>query len=333
MKKTFTFIIASDSRGATKKVVVSGAWLKTIMAISAVCLIIGAAAFIDYVGLLLQSIENKRLKAENLHLKNQFSIVESKLSELEKGLERINVYATKLRLITGPSDEENLLRLAMGPIPNAGQSINELNEGMEERMPASHLGVQDSAFFMQAPLDGKAGEVFRQESNTYANVSVRIDKLSKEASLREQNMLQLWENLGNRQSFLKATPAIRPTNGWFTSRFGYRKSPFTGKLVLHKGMDIAAPHGTPIYASADGVVTYAGFESGYGKLISIDHGYGLLTRYGHTSLIIAKVGQKVKRGDVIGRVGDTGRATGPHLHYEVRVNGLPVDPANYILHE
>lgn len=333
MRKTFTFIVASDHKGSTKKYVVSSAWLKLSISLVFLFSVLGATAFVDYVGLLFQSVENKRLKAENLHLKNQFSIVKNKLDELETGLERINVYATKLRLITGPSDEENVMRLAMGPIPNSGQAINELNESIEERNPASLLGVKDSVFFQRAPLETENGEVFEKGSNTYASVSVRIDKLSKEATLREQNIIELWEKLGNRQSLLKATPAIRPTRGWFTSRFGYRKSPFTGRLMMHKGIDIAAPYGTPIYAAADGIVTYASFESGYGKLLAIDHGYGVKTRYGHASKLIAKVGQKVKRGDIIGRIGDTGRATAPHVHYEVRINGVPVDPANYILNE
>ena len=197
MKKTFTFILASDAKGSTRKLVVPASWVKSLLIFGAIVAVIGAAAFVDYVGLLFQSMENKRLKAENIHLRNQFAIVDSKLSELEKGLERINVYATKLRLITGPNDEDNLMRLAMGPIPNAGQAANEFNENMEERAPASVLGVKDSEFFQEAPLDPKSGELYSDTTN-YAQVSIRIDKLGKESSLREQTMLNLWETLGNR---------------------------------------------------------------------------------------------------------------------------------------
>tara|TARA_B100001248_G_scaffold262438_1_gene258449 strand:- start:6319 stop:7323 length:1005 start_codon:yes stop_codon:yes gene_type:complete len=333
MKKNYTVIIASDHKAKTKKMVISAAWMKLAATLVFIFAVLGATAFVDYVGLLFQSVENKRLKAENLHLKNQFSVVKTKLDELEKGLERISVYATKLRLITGPADEENIMRLAMGPIPNAGQAVYEMNEHMDERKPASLLGVKDSVFFQKAPLATDGDEVFAKDTENYAKVSVKIDKLTKQATLREQNIIKLWEKLGNRKSLLRATPAIRPTRGWFTSRFGYRKSPFTGRLMMHKGIDIAAPYGSPIYAAADGIVSYAAFESGYGKLISVDHGYGVTTRYGHASAIDVKVGQKVKRGDIIGRIGDTGRATAPHVHYEVRKNGVPVDPANFILSE
>ena len=100
---------------------------------------------------------------------------------------------------------------------------------------------------------------------------------------------------------------------------------------MHNGLDIAAAPGSPIVAPADGVVSFAGYDPGYGKLVSIDHGYGVVTRFGHTSQIFVEVGQRIRRRDVIAAVGNTGRSTGPHLHYEVRVNSVPVDPYNYVL--
>lgn len=102
---------------------------------------------------------------------------------------------------------------------------------------------------------------------------------------------------------------------------------------MHAGLDIAAAPGSPVYAPADGVVSYAGYDQGYGKLVSIDHGYGVSTRFGHASQIYVQVGQKVSKWDVVAAVGNTGRSTGPHLHYEVRINGTPVDPINFILDE
>lgn len=331
MKKNYTFIVTSDHKGTTLRYMISGAWVKSLFVVGIVLAVIGAATMVDYIGLLFQSVENKRLKAENVQLKNQFAIVESKLASLEKNMERINSYTAKLSLITGPTDGDNTLRLAMGPIAQSNFETMQLN--MEERKPASVVASEDKAFFDSAPLDVNSGEIFAARGKNYATISIRMDKLSKESKLKEQNILNLWESLSNRQSLLKATPSLKPTNGWYTSRFGYRKSPFTGRLVMHNGLDIAAGLGTPIYASGDGVVSYSGYDSGYGKLISVDHGYGMVTRYGHISKLYAKKGQKVKRGDIIGAVGNTGRSTGPHLHYEVRVNGVPVDPSNYVLHE
>ena len=115
-----------------------------------------------------------------------------------------------------------------------------------------------------------------------------------------------------------------------TSHVGYRIDPFTRTPEMHYGRDFAAAPGTPIVATADGVVSYVGYEGGYGKIVAIDHGYGVRTRYAHNSQIYVQLGQKVSRHDVIAAVGSTGRSSGPHLHYEVRVNDIPVDPINYI---
>ncbi|MEA3545134.1 MAG: M23 family metallopeptidase, partial [Thermodesulfobacteriota bacterium] len=117
-----------------------------------------------------------------------------------------------------------------------------------------------------------------------------------------------------------------PTKGWLTSYFGMRKSPFTGKRVMHEGLDIAANVGTPVVATADGVVTRVKYAPDYGKTVILDHGYGYQTIFAHNSKILVKAGQRIKRGDMVARVGNTGRSTGSHLHYELRLNGVPIDP-------
>ncbi|MEK7828495.1 MAG: M23 family metallopeptidase, partial [Deltaproteobacteria bacterium] len=113
--------------------------------------------------------------------------------------------------------------------------------------------------------------------------------------------------------------------------FGYRISPFTGLRQMHEGLDIANAVGTPVFAPADGIVSKVDRENGLGKTISINHGYGIVTRYGHFSDIYVHVGKRVKRGEKVAAVGNTGRSTGPHLHYEVLVNGINVNPEKYIL--
>jgi murein DD-endopeptidase MepM/ murein hydrolase activator NlpD len=162
-------------------------------------------------------------------------------------------------------------------------------------------------------------------------LAIRIDRAIRDSELKEQSVLSLWSALSDRQSLLAATPNVRPTRGWITSRFGYRISPFTGRPSFHAGIDIAASPGTPIVAPADGIVSFVGFDQGYGKILTIDHGYGVTTRYGHASQIFVRMGQRVSRFDVVASVGSTGRSTGPHLHYEVRVNGVPRNPMLYIL--
>lgn len=128
-----------------------------------------------------------------------------------------------------------------------------------------------------------------------------------------------------------AMPTIWPTSGEVTSRFGWRSSPWGDGREMHSGIDIANSFGTPIYATADGEVVQSGWAGGYGNIVQIHHGNGIETIYGHNSRVIAAVGQTVKKGQVIAYLGSTGRSTGPHLHYEIRVNGTAVDPISYLV--
>lgn len=162
-----------------------------------------------------------------------------------------------------------------------------------------------------------------------------------QAAAQFQAIFQSWKKLdavsivGNGAISI---PSIQPINRFtFTSAYGVRSDPFAGSAAMHAGIDLASPTGTPIYATADGVVDRAEWFGGYGNMVEIDHGKGIATRYGHMSRIAAKSGQRVKRGELIGYVGSTGRSTGSHLHYEVRIDGRAVNPvpflqsANYIM--
>jgi murein DD-endopeptidase MepM/ murein hydrolase activator NlpD len=137
--------------------------------------------------------------------------------------------------------------------------------------------------------------------------------------------------LEEKRNLLASTPSILPTVGIISSGFGYRISPFTGKREMHKALDIATSKGSPIVATADGIITFAGSKGLLGNTVLIDHGHGISTRYAHCYKILKKRGDIVKRGDIIARVGNTGRSTGPHLHYEVRINNIQVNPEKYIL--
>lgn len=333
--KKITLFLVSNQDGQTRKLVISSVWLKAGAFIGAIAILVLAAGMVDYFGLLMQSLENKRLRAENAQLIKQFQVVEGKVSSLENSLERVKTFTTKLKLITNVEAEDRVTKLSMGTKPAPGQQIEEF-EPMEQRPPGESLAQQDEVFEKPVALNERKGEVAEQpaaESKDYASLVVRIDKAVHETQLKEQSVIDLWESLSERQSLINATPNIKPARGWLTSRFGYRMSPFTGKQTMHAGLDIAAAPGSPIYAPADGVVSFAGYDEGYGKLVSVDHGYGVTTRFGHTSQIYVQVGQKVSKWDVIAAVGNTGRSTGPHLHYEVRINGTPVDPINFILDE
>ena len=158
-----------------------------------------------------------------------------------------------------------------------------------------------------------------------------VDNLDSEISIQVNEKVELCRFLESQKSMLTCTPSIWPTKGWVSSRFGYRISPFTNKKEFHKGLDICTRMKTPIIAPADGIVSSMGRDYGYGKVLSINHSYGLKTRYAHLAKILVKKGQNIKRGQKIALVGNTGRTTGTHLHYEVHLNGVPVNPINYIL--
>ena len=158
-----------------------------------------------------------------------------------------------------------------------------------------------------------------------------MDQLSEASVVQNQAFEQVYSYLQDQKSLLASTPAIRPTTGWISSGFGYRKSPFTGLKEFHRGLDIATREGTPIIAPADGIIVFTGKKGGLGRVVVIDHGRGIITRYAHLQKSLLKRGSHVKRGDKIALVGNTGRSTAPHLHYEVHLNGIPVNPAKYIL--
>jgi len=156
------------------------------------------------------------------------------------------------------------------------------------------------------------------------SVEVRVDGL-------RQGIEALQQKLAERTLRIAATPAIAPVKGLISSGFGYRRDPFTKKRAFHNGLDIIAPRGREVRATGEGIVTRAMRTGALGNAVYVSHGYGITTRYGHLSRIAVKPGQTVARGDVIGYVGNSGRSTGNHLHYEVRVDGKPVDPRAYIL--
>ncbi|QNN65207.1 M23 family metallopeptidase [Sphingomonas rhizophila] len=141
-----------------------------------------------------------------------------------------------------------------------------------------------------------------------------------------------WKKLDNLADGAIAVPSEKPVrSAEFTSGYGVRSDPFKGRAAMHAGIDLAGPLGTPIYATADGVVSTAGYNSGgYGNLIKVDHGKGIETRYGHLSSMAVQAGQRVTRGQLIGRMGSTGRSTGSHLHYEVRIDGRAVNPIPFM---
>jgi len=158
-----------------------------------------------------------------------------------------------------------------------------------------------------------------------------VDKMSFRSHRLERDLSVLEQKFVAQSQLLSCTPSIAPVRGILTDGFGGRSDPFTGEPGTHNAVDISSAVGQPVRAPADGLVVKSEWANGYGNVIYLSHGYGFSTRYGHLSSFKVKPGDHVKRGDVIGYVGSTGRFTGPHLHYEVRLNNNPVNPLEYIL--
>lgn len=211
-------------------------------------------------------------------------------------------------------------------------------EGREAVELASRGGDRDvsrkttlAAQVPEAALARGGGDYNGEESPAQlAAVAESLNTIEMQLDTYRENLEEMLTSLEERQAYLEAKPSIWPARGRITSRYGYRRSPFSGRREFHQGIDIAGPRGTPVVATGSGVVTYAGWRSGYGRVVIIDHGYGFKTLYGHNDSIKVKVGQRVSKGQVIAYMGSTGRSTGPHVHYEVHVNGSPTNPANYM---
>lgn len=158
-----------------------------------------------------------------------------------------------------------------------------------------------------------------------------VDQMADTLERRERQLDILEDLLADKQIEDQTWLSGRPlTRGWMSSRFGRRSDPFTGRVAWHKGVDFAGKEGTPIVATGSGVVTFSGVKSGYGKMVEVNHGNGITTRYGHALELLVEPGEIVRTGDVIAKVGNSGRSTGPHVHYEVLKNGAQVNPQPYI---
>jgi murein DD-endopeptidase MepM/ murein hydrolase activator NlpD len=199
--------------------------------------------------------------------------------------------------------------------------LNELNNRVQAVEDTSRRLAEKSGVVQNEPVfPGTGGPALPLDASGLATLEEKMSRLetemrAHEALLRERGY----------------TPSIWPIVGKLESGFGGRRNPFGGSgYEFHSGQDIDAPHGTPVVAGASGMVTFAGWQNGYGQLVVIDHGGGLSTRYGHLSHIDVDLGKVVTRGEFLGKVGSTGRSTGPHLHYEVRINDEPVNPLQYL---
>lgn len=189
-------------------------------------------------------------------------------------------------------------------------------------------GLRSDAFD-QARQDGGSDEV--GTGGAYDRLPGTPERLLLQGQWVEQQIGLIQRHLASKDQMLASTPTIAPVVGLITDGFGRRRDPITGRPAFHSGIDISAVRGLPVKVPADGVVVFVGRDSGLGKTVRVSHGFGYTTVYGHLDRIDVEAGQEVQRGDLVGRLGNTGRSTGPHLHYEVHVDGQARNPLGYIL--
>jgi murein DD-endopeptidase MepM/ murein hydrolase activator NlpD len=305
-KKTLTLIVVPDHTAEVRRFQIDKALLRHgAIGLGALVLLL-LIGVTHYFSLVREASENRVLRDENLTLRTQLKSIRERMDHIGATLERVERFDQKLRAVTLLSDPQR--NLALGPT-------------------AGEPGV--------TPTPSAETEFTRPAvtTETPKNLAAKLDKLSDSATRREQSLQELQAYFLDQKSRLASTPSVWPARGWVTSDFGQRLDPYTAERVMHEGLDIAAPHGKEVVAPSDGTVIFAGLEGGYGNVLVIDHGYGVKTRYGHLSKLEVKTGDHVNRGQLVGAVGNTGRSTGPHLHYEVRVNGIPENPKKFILEE
>jgi murein DD-endopeptidase MepM/ murein hydrolase activator NlpD len=271
-----------------------------------VALIGGALATPAVVFLVIYSLiiqidagENKRLRRA---VQAQQSVA-TRLETLAQEVKRLRAFDHQIRRLAGMEEAQHTLAMGGGTL--------ELQKALEAGEQVDY------------------GQLIKQ-------LYEELQRLEREVALHAESVEAVTTYLSQQKDRLGATPSIWPTKdrqGYLSSRFGPRISPFTGRRNMHTGIDIAAPRGTPILAAANGVVTFSGRMVGFGPVIVIAHGFGFKTFYGHNQKNEVRKGQRVKRGEVIGTVGNSGYSTGSHLHYEVLLNDRPVDALEYIIDE
>jgi murein DD-endopeptidase MepM/ murein hydrolase activator NlpD len=298
-------------------------------------IIAGAVALaVQWNGFVDTRTDNLALTAENVRLTTRLMALESRIEGIGDTLQRVERFDAKLRALA-----ENDLKAwtqkrgKNGKLPELPPTLAIGPVGAPPTSPEGKAGALADILTSRSAKRTDAEALKRRDELLNLQLGVhekRLDKLQVAAVERARSLRELESYLDAQRAVLAATPSAWPAKGWVTSFFGHRSDPMNGRRVFHHGLDISNRIGTPILATADGTVVHADWQSEYGRLVAIDHGYGTVTKYAHLSAIAVEPGQKVRRGQKIGALGSSGRSTGEHLHYEVEINGVPVDPRQYL---
>ncbi len=339
MEQRYTVILVPDGQSAVRRYTLRRSWIKRISIVAGAVLLLLLALAIDWVRLRLDAVDVAKLRAETMAQSAEILALSGDVAKAEGELERLGEFERKVRIIANlPStlaqtNSESGDRAARGGPEGEAETMRS-DHG--EPPPADAEAKAESGVAPPEPEPSTARLVraagFRESPHRHLpTIRERAADLVRLAASRSASLAELLEGLEDKSAQLAATPSIWPTNGWVTSGYGRRVSPFTGRPHFHAGLDIAADFGTPVIAPASGKVVFAGRKGALGKAVIIDHGGRMRTWYGHLSEYVVERGQRIERGERIGSVGSTGRSTGPHLHYVVEVKGKTVNPINYVI--
>jgi len=298
--KKITIVYLPDGVNAVRQIKVPKVLVNITLLLSLSMAAILFWASSDYLELKKTVPENLTLLQQNTLYKNQLESLAGKIDQINNKVAELKEFETKLKIMVN------------------------LDTGDEDTQFWG-IGGSDSSLLESEDSSGKPLQ------RLVSLMHQSLDNLNAEISAQKQEKTELYSFFENQKSMFSCTPSITPAEGWVSSRFGYRISPFTSKKEFHSGLDIASRVGTEILSPADGIVTSVGRSDGLGINIIVNHGYGFKTIYGHLSKTLVKNGQAVKRGQNIAMMGNSGRSTGSHLHYEIHLNEVPVNPEIYIL--
>lgn len=300
-EKHFTFLYIPSANAAPKTLKIPKLLVVSVLAFLVICASAATFVVVKYSGKMKETFKLTALERENEVLRSSIDEMDRQLDNLNNQVSQNFNFQKKARLLAN--------------LDEIGDDVTAAGVGGAEFAYIRSLSI----------LDDSARENIQ-------NLRSDIDRLSRQTKLQKESYDEILSTLSDRMEMLNATPSVRPVpHGFISSHFGRRMDPFTGRLSRHRGVDYSVRLGAPIFATADGVVSYARRWSNFGNVVEVSHGHGFVTRYAHVSKILVKKGQHVKRGDIIARVGSTGRSTAAHLHYEVLKDGKPQNPVAYVL--
>ncbi len=317
-----TALNISSMIGRLKKFILSPRFIKVAAIVLSVVLVVSAYLIYNYLTLRKKLAELQHMRAEATFQREEMQNFMEKIGFLQEQLAKLKEMEKQVE-----QELKELKELRAKISPRAPAKNNKKKgQSAEKREGLITQDWPETRYIKErrASLIGEKEELAQ-------NLQEEIYSLQRELSRQEYNLKIIHESLQNHKAILLATPTLWPVLGSISSSFGEtRLSSAAGGARPHKGVDISAPLGTPVVAAAAGVVISCGWQAEMGKSVYIDHGHGFATLYGHLKKILVKPGDKVKKGQIIGTVGMTGNSTGPHLHYEVHVQGVPVNPQTYL---